>query len=114
MGERELPVLGDRVPVASLAARSWPCGEKHLPPTDRPLPMPSRHRLVPAQPSRLISGVRFNVEVKMKRSILYLFTFARKKRIDVNDYFKKNFFLILNMREASLGEEFDREWKPGK
>lgn len=41
--ERELPVLGDCVPGASLATRSWPCGERHLPPTDRPLPVPSRH-----------------------------------------------------------------------
>lgn len=32
---RELPVLGNRVPVATLAVRARPCGERHLPPTDR-------------------------------------------------------------------------------
>lgn len=84
--ERELPVLGDRVPVASLAARARPCGERHLPPTDRPLLVPSRHPLLPAQPSRLINGVRCSVGVKMKRGTIYSFTFARTKRIDGNDY----------------------------
>lgn len=91
--ERELPVLGNRVSVAGLAARARPCGERHLPPTDRPLPVPSRHPLLPAQPSRLINGVRCSVGVKMKRGTVYPFTFARMRRIDGHDYFF--FFLFL-------------------
>lgn len=62
----------DRMPVVSLAARALPCGERHLPPTDRPLPVPSRHPLVPTQLSRLINLVRFSVGVKMKRGIIHL------------------------------------------
>ena len=49
------------------------------------LPVPSRHPLVTNQPSRLVNGVRFNVGVKMKRGTIYPLTFARERRIDVND-----------------------------
>lgn len=80
-------MLEDRVLVASLAARARPCGERHLPPTDRPLPVPSRQRLLPTQPSRLINGARCSVGVKMKRGAIYSLTFARTRRIDGHDYF---------------------------
>lgn len=53
--EREQLELGDRGALAGGAER-LPCGERHLPPTGRGLSVPSRHPLLPAQPSGLPGG----------------------------------------------------------
>lgn len=68
--EREQLELWGTAARWPVAPRALPCGERHLPPTGRGLSVPSRHPLLPTQPSGLPGGAECSCQQRGKGSLL--------------------------------------------